>query len=247
MGGRGGASGFPANGPTSGPIGPQNAADTKDLSELKTYMQKLGVAFDDTSFTSQTFENVKNAAAGVEQVMKDFPQAAPYFRVLQGEDLKKGVMACASMSGVITLGNHYYAKTEQEFASRYDKSTANGFHPEGTTKDHVAVHEAGHILERALIFKAVPGSDYWDRVTRSEAWDKGTMATKVVAEACREVKKTASGKGKTNDQLVQSISGYATKSRSETLAECVADYSANGTNAKPLSVAVWKILKRELG
>lgn len=31
------------------------------------------------------------------------------------------------------------------------------------------------------------------------------------------------------------------------MAEAIADYRANGSRAKPLSQAIWKILKRELG
>jgi len=46
---------------------------------------------------------------------------------------------------------------------------------------------------------------------------------------------------------VAQISRYATKNRSEAMAEAVADYRANGSRAKPLSQAIWKILKRELG
>lgn len=34
--------------------------------------------------------------------------------------------------------------------------------------------------------------------------------------------------------------------RSEALAECVADYMANGSKAKPLSRAVYNVLKNEL-
>ena len=246
MGGRGGASGFPTNAPIV-PSVPQSAAETTDLQSLKQYMSALGVDIDESSLSGQTFENVRNAAAGIENVMKEFPQAADYFRVLRGEDLKKGVMANASSSGVITLANHYFSMSEQDFAQRYDRSTNSGFHPAGTNKDHVAVHEAGHVLERALIFKAIPGSDYWDRLERSKAWNTGKLASKVVSEGCREAKKTPAGKGMKNDDLIRGISGYATKNRSETLAECVADYAANGSNAKPLSVAVWKVLKRELG
>ena len=246
MGGRGGASGFPTNAPIV-PTEPQSAAETKDLQSLKKYMSSIGVDIDETSLTGQTFENVRNAAAGIEGVMKEFPQAADYFRVLRGDDLKKGVMACASSSGVITLANHYFGMDEQGFEQRYDRSLNNGFHPAGTNKDHVAVHEAGHVLERALIFKAIPGSDYWDRLERSKAWNTGKLASRVVSEACRQAKKTPEGKGQKNDELIRNVSGYATKNRSETLAECVADYTANGRNAKPLSVAVWNVLKRELG
>lgn len=251
MGGRGGASGFPANAPAvpAVPAAPQSAAETKDLHELAEYMKNVGVRIDESTFSNATFENVRGAAAGVEQVIKEFPQAAANFHELRGESLKHGVMANASFNGIIRLGEHYFSKSEADLNSTYDRSTNSGFHPEGTNKDHIATHEAGHILERALIDKYIlsQGNDYWTRLEASKAWNTSKLSGKVVSEACKAAKKTPEGKGKKNDELIRSVSGYATKNRSETLAECVADYAANGTSAKPLSVAVWNILKRELG
>ena len=252
MGGRGGASGFPANGPTGGPIGPQSAAETKDLHELAEYMKGVGqwgVVLDEQSLSGATFENVRGAAAAVERIMTEFPQAQANFHELRGEALKHGVLANASYNGVIRLGEYYFAKTEGDLSYTYDKSTHGGFHPAGTNKDHIASHEAGHILERALIDKYIlsQGNGYYTRLEASQAWNKSKLSGKVVSEACRAAKKTPGGKGLTNADLIRGVSGYATKNRSETLAECVADYTANGSNAKPLSVAVWNILKRELG
>ena len=248
MGGRGGASGFPTN----APIGPQSAAETKDLHELAEYMKNVGqygIYLNEHSFSGATFENVRGAAAAVEQVMLEFPQAAANFHELRGDSLQHGVLANASYSGVIRLGDHYYAKTEDGLNSTYDRTTSKGFHPAGTNKDHIATHEAGHILERALIDKYIlsRGSDYYTRLEASNAWNKSKLSGKVISEACKDAKKTPAGKGLKNTDLIRGVSGYATKNRSETLAECVADYTANGTSAKPLSVAVWKILKRELG
>ena len=247
MGGRGGASGFPSGAP-GGPIGPQSAADAKYLNELAQYMANVGRTVDTASLAGYNFDGVKQAAASVEYIMQEFPQAQLVFDKLQGETLRKGAMACARLSGKISLAEHYYAQmSDQGLAQRYDQAVKNGFHPAGTTSNQIAAHEAGHVLEAALIRRNIPGSDYWDRVDRAKAWDKSTFSTKVVSEACRAVKKTADGKGRSNDQLVKSVSGYATKNRSEALAECVADYAANGAKANPLSVAVWSILKRELG
>lgn len=246
MGGRGGASGFPTNAPMI-PATPKSAAETKDLAELQQYMSNIGVTVDTASLSGQDFENVRGAAAGIERILQEFPQAQRSFNLLRGQDLKHGVMANASYSGNITLANHYFSKTADGLTRTYDGSTSKGFHPAGTTKDHIAVHEAGHVLESALIHKAIPGNDYWDRLDRSAAWNKGTIAGKVISEACRAAKRTPGGKGLKNDDLIRNVSGYATRNRSETLAECVADYAANGTSAKALSVAVWNILKRELG
>lgn len=246
MGGRGGASGFPTNAPVV-PAGPQSAAETKDLNELAQYMSNVGITVDTASLSGLTFENVRDAAAGIERIIKEFPQAVLSFNQLKGQSLKHGVLACASYGGNIMLGEHYFSKTEDGLNRTYDNSTSKGFHPAGTTKTDIATHEAGHVLDSALIHKMIPGNDFYSRLERAEAWNKGKIAGKVVSEACRAAKKTPEGKGKKNDELIRSVSGYATKNRSETLAECVADYAANGANAKPLSVAVWNILKRELG
>ena len=247
MGGRGGASGFPTN--AIMPAAPQRAVDARDLSELAQYMKDThGIRVDPATFTNQDFENVKQAAGAVEAIVREFPQAAANFHELRGEDLKNGVMASASFRGVIRLADYYF-KSRNFLMSRYANTEAQGFHPAGSNGDHVATHEAGHLLERALIDKYVlsQGNDIYTRLQASDAWNKGTYAGKVVSEACRMAKKTPAGKGLKNDALIRGVSGYAARNKSETLAECVADYVSNGQNAKPLSVAVWNVLKRELG
>lgn len=247
MGGRGGASGFPTNAPI--PITPQSAIETKDLQELAQYMKDTyGVYINTASFAGQDFDNVKGAAASVESIIREFPQAAANYHELRGETLKHDTMASASYSGIIRLANYYFA-TRDGLMREYASSESHGFHPAGTSGDHVATHEAGHILERALIDKYVnsQGSGILIQMEAANAWNKGTYASKVVSEACKAAKKTPAGKGLKNADLISSVSKYAAQNRSETLAECVADYAANGANAKPLSVAVWNVLKRELG
>ena len=105
----------------------------------------------------------------------------------------------------------------------------------------------GHLLERALIEMSHPGVGALDQLYRAQAWSKCTEATSIISEACKMAKKTEAGKGLVNSQLKAMVSGYATKNNSECLAECVADYVANGENASILSKEVWKILKGKLG
>jgi hypothetical protein len=252
MGGRGGASGFPSNAPVAPqppvvPAGPTSAAETHDLQELHDYMKTLGMNVDMSSLAGQTFENVREAASGIEQVMQEFPQAVGSFRRLRGMTLKKGELANASYNGAITLANYFYSKSTYGLDATYQQTLFNKFHPAGTKKIDIATHESGHILETALIHKYLSGSTYADKLARANAWNNCTMASKVVHEAVTNLKKTPTGKGKLTNDFIRDVSKYATKNRSETLAECVADYSRNGANAKPLSVEVWKILKRELG
>lgn len=131
----------------------------------------------------------------------------------------------------------------------YASDVKRGGSPAGTTGDHVLSHESGHLLERALIHKFVTSQIQGQgaRLAGSSAWNNCTMAKNVIREAVSAVKKTPAGKGMRTAGLIRQVSAYAATNRSEALAECVADYAANGTNAKPLSVAVWKILKRDLG
>lgn len=248
MGGRGGASGFPSGAP-GGPIGPQSAADAKDLTELKNHMAQYGVNVVRHELAGQNFDNVRKAAVGMESVLTTFPQVTQIMdkMSLRGADLGHGTYAQASFYGSVTLGNHYFGKTEDGLAKNYDHDVSTHWHPEGTGKDGIAVHETGHLLEAALVRKYIPGTDMWARLDRADAWNKHRFSSKVVSEACKAAKKTSEGAGKKNAELINDVSRYASKNRSETLAECVADYAANGSNAKPLSVAVWSILKRELG
>lgn len=245
MGGRGGASGFPTNAPII-PAAPKSAAETHNLTELEQYMANVGITVDTASLAGQTFENVRDAAAAIEQIVTEFPQARLTFNRLRGEYLKNGVLANASFSGNITLSNQFFSKTEDSLNAVYNNEVQRGFHPAGTKKADIAAHEAGHILEAALVHRAYPGTAYSAQQERAKAWNKSTISAKIVSEACKAAKKTAQGKGMKNADLIRDVSGYAKTNRSETLAECVADYAANGTSAKPLSVAVWNILKDKL-
>lgn len=244
MGGRGGKSGF-----SSTPGGGRTAADTVNINDLSTYMgSKYYMRLNAAGLASADFEAVKAAAVGVEGIIKAFPQAEANFREIAGADLKSGVYAQASFDGVITLARAKY-KDHAALLSSYSGDTKAGFHPGGSTADHIAVHEAGHILERALIDKYVmsQGNGLSIRVQGIQAWNKHTYASKVITEAVRIAKKTPTGKGLKTADLIRSVSKYATTNRSETMAECVADYAANGSSAKPLSIAVWQVLKKELG
>lgn len=248
MGGRGSKSGLSPNGilPVT-PSVPQNASDTRDLQELEKHMAKVGVKVDTASLKNQTFENVKGAAFAIEKIIQEFPQAQGMFNKLQGGNLGSNTFACAYFNGDISLSNHHFSKSASDLEYQYGKGVNSGFHPAGTGKDDITSHEAGHVLEAALIRKMIPGHSFWDKMDQAAAWKKCTIAKNIVSEACKEAKKTPAGEGMKNADLIKGVSGYAMKNRSETLAECVADYSANGANAKPLSIAVWKILKRELG
>lgn len=224
-----------------------SVADATNLQELADFMNdKHNVKLDIGSLSNIPLENVKMAAEAIVQLRDEFPGAADYFHELIGDDSSANAFAYAKYNGTIAINPKKYV-TVQEINSRYDANVGSGFHPAGTKAFHIVTHEGGHIMERALIDKFINEPGILGAFAKAEAWNRHSVASKVISEAARGAKKLPGGKGKKNAQLISEVSGYANKNRSETLAECVADYVANGKNAKPLSIATWSILKRELG
>lgn len=220
-----------------------SAGDARDFSELKQYMQdEHGVHVAD-GLKNCDFESVRAAAQGMEDIMREFPQAAAVIHELTDGESRKGAYASASFYGNVNLNPDKF-RNRYALESSYSTDLFSKFHPAGTTADSIPVHEAGHLLERALIEKNMTGQHGLFKIPE---WNKSTYSKSVIAEACKAAKKTPEGKGLKNAQLIEQVSRYATKNRSETLAECVADYHANRENARPLSREVWRILKRELG
>lgn len=241
MGGRGSASKFSA----------KTVAGAKSFQAVSDYMYNNYSIRVSPALANADLDCVKDAASGIEFIMNEFPQlkngAVQFMYALTDNESNARAYASASLAGKMNLNPTKFADRAAVMA-KYENDVKNGFHPDGTTASQIAVHEAGHLIERALVYKNIGhGTDYMTKVERVQAWNKSKFATKVITEAARAAKKTASGKGLTNEQLVAQVSRYATKNRSEALAECVADYHANGSKAKALSVAVWNVLKKELG
>lgn len=227
----------------------KSVTQAKSLQEVADFMDNnYNIRVNTESLKNVELNSAIMAVNGITRVIDEFPEAADYYHEIQGSTKLTNAFAFAKFDGIIAINPNYFG-SEQNVRDRYNRAVKSGFHPAGTTAAHISSHEAGHVLERALIDKWVQSSSggAYERYAKLEAWNKGTCASKVISEAAKRAKKTPDGKGKVNSQLISDVSGYAKKNRSETLAECVADYAANGSNAKPLSREVWSILKRELG
>lgn len=208
----------------------------QDYSELEKYLSTTyGVTIDD-SVKVLNFESVREGIEGIERVLNEFPQAKSRFtKVSTGNN---GIMS-ASYKGRIDFNPSYYMTRANAVAA----SQSTGFHPKGNNVISTGAHEAGHLLETALIEKRSPNAD----LTGLIEWTNCTQAKVVVSQACKNAKKLPDGKGLRNVELKGGISGYAKKDDSECLAEAVSDYILNGENAAPLSRCIWDILKNELG
>ncbi|RGM21693.1 hypothetical protein DXC23_01080 [Eubacterium sp. OM08-24] len=223
---------------TSGII---SISDCKDFDSLSAYVQKIYEFDIDDSVKILDYATVQQSMIGIEKVINEFPQAK---QTLTGIGTSKNGVMCAGYNGKINFNPAYYADGKPSVAACMVQGDTTGFHPKNTGVLETGSHEMGHLLERTLIEKSVNDGKY---PFGAFAWNDSTESKAIISQACKTVKKTPEGKGFRNAQLKSQVSGYATKNDSECLAECVADYVANGDGASILSKEVWKMLKERLG
>lgn len=206
----------------------------KNFAELKSYMNKqYGIDVSD-SVNNLDYTSVNEGLQGVEHIIKEFPQAKDSFTSI---GVSKSGLMCAGYDGDINFNPGYFTTREKALAAHGNTT----FHPKGNNIFGSGCHEAGHILEKALISKNS------NSMLGIIAWNDYTYAKAIVSDACKIAKKLPECKGMVNAQLKGAISGYAKTNASECLAEAVCDYSLNGESASPLSKIIWDILKKELG
>ena len=203
------------------------------FSELKSRMEKKYKIRISDSLGALDFEAVRDGMAGIDKIFEEFPAAKSYFTGM-GTKASGSAIMNASYGGIINFNPTMHA-TKSSVSRTYRPSS---FHPKNNSAFGSAAHEAGHLLERALIgkYKGV-GSD----------WTNCTYGTKVVDAAISSMRRAdPSLAGLSKSQLMGTISGYAKTDGSECLAEGVCDYILNGEDAALLSKEIWEILKKEL-
>ena len=258
MGGRGASAGLKggANSAQQTTQGPQKiqlqpqiqktAKSINNIADLRTYAkQNLGLELG-KSLDTVDYGLVQQAVSDYEFFKSEFPQWDGTLQKIQARQTRPGVNA-ETNGTTVTLSQQQYSNPGK-FAQVVSAAASRHYYPENTTNKTTAVHELGHTFEQAMINKIMPDDGtFLRKYDRVEAWNKGVYSGKIISEAAASAKKTPGGKGKKKADLIADVSQYATKRSSETLAECVRDYYINRGNAKPLSVEVWKILKREFG
>lgn len=204
--------------------------ESKDFKELQLSMiQKYGRNILRNSVSKLKFENVKEGILGIDAVFDEFPAIRKYLKSIEGSlSLEDDVPMEMSYTGTI----HINMKT-------YDY--VKGF---GSMPKWIGAHEAGHFLERAVLEKEYPGNSLQMLEKRGKMWNDSTKSADIIKKATLEVQKVYK---LSEEELRSSISWNASLDYSEAFAECVADYIINAENAKPLSKAVWNIIKNIMG
>lgn len=171
MGGRGGGSGRGSS-----------ALDTKDVGELRQYMQDHYSVTVHSSADKVDFGILRSAAGELEELLKEFPQAAIGIHELNGSESRSNAYASASLSGKLQL-NPKMMGDQAKLDQSYENDVRVKWHPDGTSSVHIASHEIGHLLESALVFKNITQTGYYGTMDRINAWNKHRFATKVVGAA----------------------------------------------------------------
>ena len=189
---------------------------------------------------------------GAERVLDEFPQGTSFLRRIGIDNLGPRTYANASrFTGESYMGTAILGKGREYAERKYAEDVAAGFHPAGTNLYSTMSHEMGHIMEGALYELKFQRGDYGP-VGSGISYHEINRAISARAEAKDVIHKAYYSIPKaqrtgTPTEMRREISGYAMKNHSETIAEAIADYSANGNNAKPLSVAIWQEMKKRLG
>ncbi len=157
--------------------------------------------------------------------------------------------ACRIATGTLFLNTKYYGDPKYT-AEEYERCVKTGFHPQGTTWEHIVDHEAGHAYEKivneAYMRKSnitTSSPQYYDYLFKFNGIKE--IIKKAVGNVGREMRKET-GSAPTVRELKGSISQYALKDHHETFAEAVADYSANGKKANKLSIEIVRLAKETL-
>lgn len=174
------------------------------------------------------FESVRNACAGIDEVLSDFPKARSWV-LAKGENLSKGTIMTTDASGTVALN-------AQVFSREYTDAISDGR------------HEAGHLLELAMAENA-KGETVAD-------FANAKYSKRVLNRALRRMNAETSRKTKLV-KAIDSISAYpayesvrsgnSTTLYAEGLAEAVsAAYNGEAKNKRFVGYVIDE-LRRELG
>ena len=143
-------------------------------------------------------------------------------------DPKANALAYYDWEGNIAVNEKFF--NDKAMDDAYKRCIESGFHPSNgnkTTMQAVVSHEIGHGLT-AEVGKKLGINDL------------DATATAIVKEARKQTKH----KGVV--QMASNISGYATHSNAETIAEAVSDVYCNGKKAKSESRAIVNVMDKYL-
>lgn len=184
---------------------------------MEKYIGRVYNGSIDADVRTLNIRQVSQTLTEFETVLEDFPEARAFFK---GINVSSRGKAAFIPNGELVLSSAYYQRTTT-------KLLGTGF------------HEAGHLLELAVIHKNNPLLSAEQIIY--EIYKNGTYAQDIVSKAYARIS--------TNmplDELRKDISNYAMISDSETIGDAVKDYYMNGYNASILSRQIIHVIREAI-
>lgn len=218
----------------------KSVEDTQNYLQLSKYVEgTMGMSLD-KRVGLLDFQSVREGLEGVEHIQREFPKARAAFKSIRVSSLKNSLMETEYDGSIIINGKDY--RTRKSVLDGHERAVGG---VKNQNPYSTGAHEAGHLLEKALIDLDL-GDDVSDDM-KQYMWNECIYSHDIVNEAFIALKKTDKYHGETLDELKEQICTNALDNDSEALAYGVEDVYMNGSEAAPLASMIWKILKRELG
>jgi len=212
--------------------------DCNNFDDLANYLSSVYEIDMSADVMQLDFMAVKYAMQGVETIFSEYLDVGKLIN--EAVTCNTGVMSCSGKQ--LTFNPVYFGDVQKITDICREQSACRHWVPNSSLAS-VGAHEAGHGVEWALI-QANPAYSYdFERVL---AWNNCSEAKAIISQACKNIKRTEFGKKKVNAVLIQSISRYASKNASETMAEAFADVYANGADANPLSIEIKRLVAEKM-
>ena len=162
--------------------------------------------------------------------------------------LRGAAMAQTAMKDRKIAVNSKLFQNDAKLMNKQRQNVAAKFHPNGVSSGDVITHEIGHNFEFLINERANPNN----KMKQGMADYNQVYAKAIVQQAYQDIVQKNPTLFSSEKKARASISGYADSkwhgqvAYTETLAEAVSDYAANGQNATTFSKEIWKVLKSML-
>lgn len=216
------------------------ASSDKRYADLSTeWKNDFNIEIDE-SVKELNYSSVSRALKSLRNMLNQYPEINKYVNRISTSD--NGAMVFRPSENGISLNPKFF-KDPDAYSKLIKEQVRKGYWIKGTTIESDMVHEAAHVLEFVLLNRNV---NYKNTLQKENAWEECNESGKIVLEAFNNLRAKGIIKGNRLKELLNNISGYASKNNSEALAEAFSDCFINGNNAHEISKEIKRLVDIKL-
>lgn len=218
----------------------EKTSNDKRYADLSTeWKNEFNIEIDE-SIKELNYSSVSRALKSLRNMLNQYPEINKYVNRISTSD--NGAMVFRPSKNDISLNPKLF-KDPDAYRNLIKEQVNIGYWMKGTTIESDMVHEAAHVLEFELLNSNI---NYKNMLQIENAWEECNESGKVVLEAFNNLQTKGIIKGKRLNVLIEDISGYASESYSETMAEAFSDCFINGDNAHEISKEIKRLVEIKL-